>query len=76
MSQSVTTTIDPSIIDGAALATILNDNTAAFCSTNLGIARPSYLLQGGLWVDSSVGAQLTLYMYDGTTDRQILQVSI
>ena len=76
MSQNVTTTIDTQNTDGQALAAILENNLDAVVTSHLGAARPSYAKQGTIWVDTSVANTLTVYLYDGTIDRQIATFSI
>ena len=76
MSQSVTTTIDTQNTNGQDLASILENAFDAFITSHLGSARPAYAQQGTIWVDTSTAGYLTVYLYDGTIDRQITQFAI
>ncbi len=61
--------IDPNITSGTDLANILNRFQDAIDSGNSGASRPAYLAAGGLWVRE--GNPMRLYLYDGTTDREL-----
>lgn len=63
--------IDPTVTSGTQLADILNRTNQCLNSTNSGTTRPPLLAAGGLWVQTG-GASLSLFMYDGSTDIQIL----
>lgn len=61
--------IDPNVTSGTDLANILNRFQDAIDSGNSGGSRPAYLAAGGLWVRE--GDPMRLYLYDGTTDREL-----
>lgn len=49
-------TIDPYVVDGIALANIINTWRDAQYSYHRGPTRPSYIVPGQLWIDDSAGA--------------------
>lgn len=67
MTQFAFPVINPSTHNGTQLSDWLNQFMPSAWSSHAGATRPSYMLAGGLWVDSS-GADLALKLFDGTAD--------
>ena len=66
--------IDPNTTSGNELATKLNDWHAAFQSTQSSVARPSQITKGGIWAKTGSGNDVSLMIYDGVTDHELVQV--
>lgn len=49
----------------------IDDSLDALLSSNSGSTRPSYAVPGTMWVSDAVAGSLSVYLYDGTTDRLI-----
>jgi hypothetical protein len=77
MSQSIFADINPSTTSGNQLAAYLNDFKAALMSGLSGTARPSQLLAGGSWIDTT--NDLTGFwdykVYDGTKDILLFTIN-
>lgn len=73
--QNVWDTINASTTSGTLLATLLNDFKNSVISGMSGVARPTQISIGGLWVDTSVADTLILKMYDGTADITLMSVN-
>lgn len=80
MSQDIFPDINPSTTSGTQLATKLNAFKAALMSCLSGTARPSELLEGGVWLDiseeDSPDFLWHLKIYDGTVDRTLLSLNL
>lgn len=73
MTQHDFGTIDPATKSGSALAGNLNDFRDAVNSMHSGSARPSYVVAGMMWLDTS-GSTWFAKLYDGTDDIVIARV--
>ncbi len=80
MSQAIPANIDPALIGGTALATILNDFKDAIASGFSGTTRPANLQAGGYWVDTTNEDTPNFYwmvkIYTGSDDVEIFRVNI
>lgn len=80
MSQNIFPNINPTTTSGIQLATLLNDFKAALMTTLSGTSRPTELLSGGMWLDTSQEGspnfKWILKMYDGTADRTLLTLNL
>lgn len=77
MAQSIFTSINASTTSGNQLATLLNNFRDAYVSGNSGTSRPSALVAGGTWVDTTNDpASWTLKMYNGTTDTSLFTIDL
>jgi len=68
--------IDPTIVDGSDLADILNRTHIADSSNQLNATRPTYITEGGLWTRDNGVDDISLMIYDGTTDHEIGTVTV
>lgn len=76
MSQTIFTTIDPSM-SGSTLATTLNSFKDAIVSGCSGTSRPTSLQAGGGWVDTTNNPTSWTYkIYTGTTDVSIFTINL
>jgi hypothetical protein len=77
MSQAVFPDIVPSTTSGNQLATLLNDFKAAIMSGFTGTARPSEILAGGYWIDTTNDPTTWTYnIFDGTVDIPIFTLNL
>lgn len=74
MSQTIFADINPNTESGNQLAQDLNDFKAALMSTCSGISRPSEILAGGVWLDTTSDPSWTLKMYDGVADITLFTI--
>jgi hypothetical protein len=68
--------IDPFVVDGSALASMLNQWRDALHSLHRGPARPAYVVPGMLWIDDSGGPTnwvVNAYMGPAIGDRPLFQ---
>ncbi len=59
--------------DGSEFAAMMNSWQAALTSCHIGAARPSYAVRGTIWIRDT-GGTLTVMLYNGTTDIEIVQL--
>lgn len=78
MSQDIFPDINPSSTSGNQLAALLNAFKAALMSGLSGTSRPSALLAGGMWVDTTRNALgfWDLKIYTGTQDVVLFAVNL
>ncbi len=67
--------LDPQTLIGTQFMADLNSWAAAVKSLHSGEARPTYLVAGGLWIDTSAAGFLTLKLFDGAEDVAIFTVT-
>ena len=66
--------IDPNTTSGNELASKLNDWYAAFQSTQSSVTRPAQVTKGGIWAKTGSGNDVSLMIYDGVKDHELVQV--
>lgn len=80
MSQGIFNNIVPTTTTGLMLAGLLDDFKEAMVSGFSGTSRPANLLAGGMWIDTTFQNAPNYYwslkVYNGTTDIEILKVSV
>jgi len=74
MSQDDFGTLDPDVVTGTSLATLLEAFRTAIHSSHMGSGRPSYAVAGMLWLDDTDNPEWALKLYDGADDIEILRV--
>ena len=75
MSQFDFGTIDPNTKSGSVLATDLNTWRNALHSLHAGTSRPTYAVQGLLWMDTTNDPLWDLKLYDGSEDITLGEVN-
>jgi len=73
MTQSDFGTINASTKTGTALASDLNGFRDAVNSNHAGSSRPSYVVAGMIWLDTS-SSNYVAYLYDGSDDIPLFQI--
>lgn len=73
MTQSDFGTIDPATKSGSTLASDLNGFRTAVNSNHSGASRPSYVIAGMIWLDTS-GSNWLAKLYDGADDIVIARI--
>ena len=63
--------IDPLTVDGTELAARLNRLVDAIDSDQSGNARPATLTAGGIYTKTSTGGEMSVMLYDGTSEHVI-----
>lgn len=80
MSQSFFSDINPATTSGTQLATILNAFKNAIASGQTGTSRPTNILAGGIWTDTTNSGSPNFYdsikFFDGTNDIELLRVNL
>lgn len=80
MSQEIFSDIDPEVTTGIMLAALLDDFKDALMSGLSGTSRPTKLLAGGFWVDTSQqdgpNYKWSLKLYNGSIDLTILELDV
>src|SRR5688572_29666653 len=71
MTQTSWTNIDPNVHGGSFLATALNDWVTAVLSMHKGASRPSYAVDGMLWIKAVSSTVVEIYYFDGTDDIKL-----
>lgn len=74
MSQSNFGTIDPNTKTGTQLAADLNAWRTAVHSNHSGTARPSYVIAGMIWLDTTANPNI-LKFYDGADDIPLMSIN-
>ena len=76
MSQNINNSLDSTQISGTQLTEAINNSLSALLSNLSGNSRPSQIVQGGQWVDTSIADYLVLKVFNGTVDTEIYRVQI
>ena len=80
MPGSIFPNINPAVTSGNQLATLLNDFRDIVISGFSGNSRPTGLLAGGYWVDTTNGGSPTFYwdvkLWTGTADVTVYRVNL
>ena len=80
MSQDVFADINPSTTSGTQLATLLNNFKAALMSGLTGTSRPTELLEGGTWIDTTNEGTPDFYwivkIWTGVVDIEVFRVNL
>lgn len=72
MAQNAIAPLNPTTTSGSALATLLVNAEQGVLSHHSGTSRPSYAVEGTIWIDSTTNPRI-VYMYDGANDIPIFR---